>query len=368
MGTEVYIDWENIWLEHVQRCLPGLYVPRRGDAPDVAQKFRELRVPGRPDEFVKTTDATPEAIATLATLPSIIAKSLSNALGAPPQTIIAAAVWDKLFLANECNTKQALSENGIIAITPNTDGHKQSELKNASDFHLTLEMWRRHGARLRQKLAGDTTSVYIFSGDHIFSHLDHVCSDCPEFDLGIVAFQSNIAGALRKKGKSKLFKLGKHYLDHDPEYIEARRRALRHCLLHKQKMSRPPSYHDRIRMTAIKRLKDKREDNLTEREFRRWIRQWLEHWKQIGLNFKVSDQNAIDYLIQQRVVSKTTRRLMVDGRNQDVKTVSLEVERPNAIIQEAVRFLRANRYGFEHFYDVPPPYAVAKRDAVQGKI
>jgi hypothetical protein len=333
----VYVDWENMWYEHVQRSFPG--VPLKTADAGAAMP-------------VVTAIAAPH-VERLRRFPQDFAAVLTNTFDHAPIAIVSAAIWADLPFRShvdfETELRQATNHPYRVS-TPKLKPKsakapalpwQTKAAKNSSDYHLTFEI-------IKGSFLCDATNpahhsnldaIVIMSGDHIFGQFIDFVEDTSQLSIVFLSHIGCLHGSMidavrDSKGRAQIRRLEK-----STSYRALQEDWLSIDELHKHKKSNPSSFDQILTASVVKRVSESSKKELRVYELRNWINNWLDYWsKECGMTRLKDEGRCIAWLEQKDFVHYDKRSGSREAK--DYRT----------------RFVRLNRKNARHLYSIPPVY------------
>jgi hypothetical protein len=349
MRYALFIDWENLWHEHLGRCFPGFSCP--------ASFKKRAKYGHQLPNFPESKSLSDAQLSLLGQLPATVVRACNEIFGSQPEIAVATAIWSVLPFADETNIKQSLRDQGIVTTAPSIDADRTPihDLSNASDFRLALDLLSNlflenptplsKGRKPTFRTHLPVDAVVIVSGDFIFGQLVDHLRRIVGLDVHILTSSYSIAGQLEKK-MSPNHQGRLHYLDVCKPYQDLRHASLGLDELHQYKTKNPTTFETLLIMAAIKRLNDRsrhgyREPEAETADFMSWIAQWSAYWQTVGgRTVELHPKDAVELLLKEKIVE------LIDDRKSS--RVRLRDRKDGDFISTAIALDAIRRFAFEH--------------------
>lgn len=221
MNYGLFIDWENLWIEHIGRSFPSYSTAHsREHVKRLRTRWQRHRrtAPPRLDDFPELLHLPPAALEEIARFPDKLLTMCTRIYGAPPQFRVATAVWQRLPLNTDANIEAKLKELKFHVSQPTLDIARTAprHLDDASDYKLTLDLFRslfvarssrrstKEKAQLKAAVPFD--AVVLVTGDFIFTQLIDFLTDTVGLDVHLLTFQHSLSGPLHEKMSTLRFR------------------------------------------------------------------------------------------------------------------------------------------------------------------
>lgn len=359
MRYALFVDWENLWIEHLGRSFPG-YV-----SDHAIEHRKRLEVLKRrtliPPQLPEARHLDAASLLEVSQFPRVLMQSCTELYGAAPTTAVASAIWDQLPLASEFDAQSELRKQGFVTTRPSIDTSrtKKHHLKNASDYRLTLDALRtllierpadrKAGKKATPRNDVPYDAVVVVSGDFMFGQLLDFTKDVIGVQPYLLTFLHSLAGALHDKMAAPKYAGKFSRLEQQPAYADHRNRCLALDLLHAHKLASPVVLDRHLTMTSVKRLMDRdlrqhHHVGTTRQVFLQWLDQWMNYWSsECSIHPLYTPDQALMVLQSRQVVYVKHER-----KNQYIRLTD------NAYIREYADLNDYRKYAFDHLFDVPP--------------